>query len=562
MLSRSALRRLVQPASLHWLSLAAAAVLLLWFNRHQWFAVDEWQWIIGRGVLDSYGPGLLEPHNEHWSTLPILVWRGLFSVFGVRTYTPYLLVLIAAHLAVAHLLWRLLLRVGVDALVATLATLPFLVLGAGWENLLQAFQFSVIVPLALGLGALLVVPDRGPTDSRDVLAIAILVVALMWSGVAVTMVVVVGVFVLLTRGVVTALTIVVPPAFVYLVWYAGWGRHAGGNPDPLTVAIQKLPEFLWEGLTATVDDVTGLVGIGAAVLALLGLFAVLRVRPHEPAGARVLAMAAGAVVFLMLTAVRRTSFGIESAGSARYVYIVAALLLPLAALAVDRVLRRSALRSTALVALTALVVLVQVTELKNRANDWAAIEQEQKHRILAAAEIAQEDNDLILSLTPAPAFAPDLTLFELARLAEDDKLPGNVEVTEADRLTALTYVQITLERDAIFPDEEPLPAVGSVRGATIEPAPDAGCVDVVPRSPQVRLQMRLGGPASIRIEPGTSGAITMTLRDGQASGRTRRLTVGGGIPGWLNVNVTDLSLDLTLESTGLTTLCRIDVRSI
>ena len=35
---------------------------------------------------------LLRPHNEHWSTLPILVYRVLWQLFGLRTYVPYQLV--------------------------------------------------------------------------------------------------------------------------------------------------------------------------------------------------------------------------------------------------------------------------------------------------------------------------------------------------------------------------------------------------------------------------------------------------------------------------------------
>ncbi len=555
------MRTLAQPSTLHWVTLAAAAVFLLWVNRHQWFDIDEWAWVADRGVVGSPVLGLLEPHNEHWSTMPIAVWRGLFTVFGVRTYTPYLVVLIGAHLVTAHLLWRLLLRVRVDAYVATLACVPFLVLGAGWENLLQAFQFSVIVPLALGLGALLVMPDRGPLGRRDLIAIAMLVVALTWSGVAVTMVVVVGLFALLTRGVAVAAATVVPPAVVYLAWYAGWGHDVGGrDPDPLTVAIQKLPEFVWEGLTSAVDDVAGVVGVGAVVLVLLGVFVALRIRPQEPADARVLATTVGAVVFLTLTGVRRTSFGIETAGSARYVYVVAALLLPVAALAVDRALRGRPLRATVLVAVTVVLVGVQVSELNDEAQRWAGIEQEQKHRIMAAAELALED-DVFLSLTPAPTFSPDLTLVELLRLDDEDKLPGNVEVTQADRLTALTYLQVTLDRDPRFRDAE-APVVESVRGASLVPGSEAGCVDVVPRSPRARLTLPLTDPASIRVDPAGSGVLEIALRDEEATGRVRELGVGGGVPGWLNVNLTGVSLELGLESTGMTMLCGIDAATI
>ena len=87
-----------------------------------------------RGVFGHSELGLLEPHNEHWVTFPVLIYRALFSVFGVRTYLPYLLVLVVSHLLIAHLLWRLMLRYGVDWLVATGAAAVFMVLGAGGKT--------------------------------------------------------------------------------------------------------------------------------------------------------------------------------------------------------------------------------------------------------------------------------------------------------------------------------------------------------------------------------------------------------------------------------------------
>ena len=114
---------------LHGISLAIALPLLLWIDRHQWFSGDEWDFLVRRGVLGNSELSLWQPHNEHWSTLPILVYRGLFSIFGVRSYLPYLLVLILLHLLVAHLLWRLMLRMGVDWLVATAVAAVFMVVG-------------------------------------------------------------------------------------------------------------------------------------------------------------------------------------------------------------------------------------------------------------------------------------------------------------------------------------------------------------------------------------------------------------------------------------------------
>ncbi|MCJ7438387.1 MAG: hypothetical protein MUP97_11590, partial [Acidimicrobiia bacterium] len=126
----------------HWLSLIVAFGFLNWVDRHQWFNADEWGFLVDRGLFPKGDDlGLLAPHNEHWSTVPVLGYRLLFSIFGVRTYLPYVVVLLLVHLLVAHLLWRVLRRVGVEDWFATVAIALFLVLGVGWENLTAAFQW-------------------------------------------------------------------------------------------------------------------------------------------------------------------------------------------------------------------------------------------------------------------------------------------------------------------------------------------------------------------------------------------------------------------------------------
>src|ERR1035437_963989 len=84
----------------HWLSLTGAFGFLGWVDLHQWFDTDQWDFLVDRSVLGHHGTaGLLQPHVDHWSTIPILGFRALFSVFGVRTYLPYITVTILVSLA-------------------------------------------------------------------------------------------------------------------------------------------------------------------------------------------------------------------------------------------------------------------------------------------------------------------------------------------------------------------------------------------------------------------------------------------------------------------------------
>ncbi len=57
-------------------------------------------------------------NNEHWSTLPVIVFRTLFAIFGVAHYLPYAVVVVAVHLGVCIVLWVLLRRVAVNPWIA------------------------------------------------------------------------------------------------------------------------------------------------------------------------------------------------------------------------------------------------------------------------------------------------------------------------------------------------------------------------------------------------------------------------------------------------------------
>ena len=73
-------------------AVVVTATILLFVNaRDLWFGGDDWFIITDRGLTSGPGrQGLFEPHFEHWSTLPILAWRGLYSTFGLRTFWPYI----------------------------------------------------------------------------------------------------------------------------------------------------------------------------------------------------------------------------------------------------------------------------------------------------------------------------------------------------------------------------------------------------------------------------------------------------------------------------------------
>src|SRR3954468_2055543 len=64
--------------TVHVLVLVGGFSALLSCTRGQWFYGDEWDFLGHRGLAGAER-SLWAPHNEHWSTGPILIYRGLYA---------------------------------------------------------------------------------------------------------------------------------------------------------------------------------------------------------------------------------------------------------------------------------------------------------------------------------------------------------------------------------------------------------------------------------------------------------------------------------------------------
>src|SRR4051794_15474747 len=86
--------------------MAVCAALLMYAGRGLGFFYDEWIFVATRhqGTLDSF----LQPHNEHFSLLPVTLYKLLFATVGLHPHWPYLLADVAVHLTCAWLLFSLL----------------------------------------------------------------------------------------------------------------------------------------------------------------------------------------------------------------------------------------------------------------------------------------------------------------------------------------------------------------------------------------------------------------------------------------------------------------------
>src|ERR1700694_4525354 len=158
-----------------------AAVAMLWLTRGYTFYFDEWDFI---QTAPSWSwATYFQPHNRPPSILCRVVYGSLLNTVGMRTYLPYMAILLGLHAVNVVLLFEVVRRRAGDFVGIGLAA-SLLVLGAGWEAILWAFQLAWLASVACGLGMLLLL--QGPsTPTRLGAAVALLAASLMFSAIGV-----------------------------------------------------------------------------------------------------------------------------------------------------------------------------------------------------------------------------------------------------------------------------------------------------------------------------------------------------------------------------------------
>jgi hypothetical protein len=304
---------------------SVAGLFVLVLGAGMTFFSDEWAFIESRSLGDPVD--WFRPHNEHWSTLPIILYRLMVETIGIGSYMPYLAVVVALNVGVACVVYRLVeRRSGCPA--AFLAGMIVALFGSGFENLFWGFQSGFVASVLFGLAAL-DVTDGPPRPRRVAAAIALLVLSLLSSGQGLVMCVLIGLDWLLDdrwRRHVPWLAI---PAAIFVAWYLAFGRYAtftGRSPWSLA-ALSSAPWYAVRGLGNAAGAVTGLgpfVGVAAAA-GIAGWTAVKAIRRTAPPVA-VAALGAIVVQYSLIGMVRGNLFA-GQIDYTRYTYVAGILLL-------------------------------------------------------------------------------------------------------------------------------------------------------------------------------------------------------------------------------------------
>jgi hypothetical protein len=322
--------------------LVAEAVAFVFYavvSRPMWFYLDEWDFLADRTAWNIHD--LFRAHNEHWVTLPVLVYRGLWWVFGLNSYRPYQFVIILLHLIAALLVRTIMRRVGVRPWTATVVAGVLVFFGSGYQNIVLPFQMTLVGALVFGLVDILFATHEGGFDRRDVYGLLAGLAAVMCSGVGVSMIIAVGVAVLLLRGWRLALLHTAPFAAAYLAWFV-WIGHVGY--DGYHASPGQVVRFVRTFVAATFGALGHYRGVGIALGVMLIAGLLVAWLPLDRAELRrqaaiPVALLVGALALLTITGYGRA--GVRSfTEKSRYLHLVAALVLPAFAVAADALMRK------------------------------------------------------------------------------------------------------------------------------------------------------------------------------------------------------------------------------
>jgi hypothetical protein len=324
-------------------AVVAALPLLLWFGRDHWFFLDDW-WVLTRDGLIS--PGYLDGHNGHWITLVRLDYRLNFELWGLRSYLPYQVPVVLAHLAAAVLVRQVARRLGARGWIATGIALPFLFFGSGRENMVWGHEVGATGSLVFGLGLFLLGDGGRSVTRRDWVALGLGFVGLMTWGAFPAILIGFCVTTLLRRGVRIAVFYGLPLGAMYTAWYLHYGRDSATTPR-LAGALRFAGRMFW-----AVFDALAAGGAGALLVGVAGFGLVAAVRRVWRSGtwgdvALPLGLAVSGAAFVALTSLARASYMPDIYASGRYLHIGAALLLPLVAAGAEALARRRTLLGAA-----------------------------------------------------------------------------------------------------------------------------------------------------------------------------------------------------------------------
>jgi len=290
--------------------------LLMVLSRHLSFFQDEYFWILHRRGwnIDAFWVA----HNGHLSVVPVTIYKLLFVTVGLQHTWPYRLILVGLHLLCVVLIYALAAR-RAGRWIALIPAFLLLLLGAGYEDLLWAFQIGFVGSLAAGLGALLCLEQN--SRRSDIAAAALVSVSLGSASVGLAVTVAIFAYLVAIRSPWRRLWIALGPLAIYVLWYL----HFGTNETSLS-NVPLIPSVDLETGAYGFASFGGLtVGYGQILLAAAVAYLVVRFWRGRTLPALTIVGILGALAFWTLTVITRAQY--HEPGASRYIYPSAVFIL-------------------------------------------------------------------------------------------------------------------------------------------------------------------------------------------------------------------------------------------
>jgi hypothetical protein len=517
-----------------WVALAvllvATAGVLLHEGRSMNFWFDEWIWLLERREWDA--ATFLEPHNGHFSLVPVAIYKLMFALAGADDYAAYRLLAIAVHLMVVGLVFVYVGR-RAGAVLGLLAAALIALLGPGWQNLLWGFQVAWLISLAAAVGALLML-DRH--DRRgDVTASVLVGIALASSALGVPIALGVAVDVLWGRRRWRDAWIVAAPVAVYAVWWVGYS-----DTELVRHAVVLTPAFAANAAAGALASLAGLsqldvptdgtsLGWGrplaVAALALL----VWRLATLGTVPARVLALMTILLSFWLLTGLGRSL--ISSPDASRYVYVGGLFILLLGA----ELARGVSVSPGLALLLAAAVAAVSVSNvgILRDAGRFLRSDVDRTRAALGAVELARPDvppGHVVTGLAGYPLVvvragdyletrdevgSPAASPAEIAAAPEEARLVADAELL---RIHEVALQPVAAER----PRDNAPPRLDGVTGGSVDTR--GGCLDFRPAD-----FLPAGVESGLALTLPSSGVL-IDAREAPATVKLRRFATSYAAP--------------------------------
>jgi hypothetical protein len=234
-------------------AMVLSATLVLWLNRDLTFSVDELSWF-------STSPHLtfrdaIEPYNGHLVATSRLVYAAIFDVFGA-SYLPFRLLVAGSVVLLSGLIF-VFAKLRIGAVTALAPSLVLLFYGSGSVHVLSGNGFTILLALAAGVAALLVIEREDLAG--DLGACALLCLAVATYSVGLPFIAGIAVLVLTGANRWRRAWIFVIPAVLYGAWFL-WSRNAGASAESHVTLTNLLVVPAW-GLESVATNGAALLGL-------------------------------------------------------------------------------------------------------------------------------------------------------------------------------------------------------------------------------------------------------------------------------------------------------------